>query len=272
MSTKIIMLGTGTPNCEGDRAGTAVAVVVDGVPYVVDCGAGVVRRAAAAGIAVDGLKRLFITHLHSDHTIGYNDIILSPAVLGRQGALEAFGPPGLRDMTDHLLAAYAEDIHERCEGLERGNREAYQVEVHEIEPGEIYHDDRVRVEAFRVHHGGWKHAFGFRFETADRTIVISGDTVPCAELIEKARGCDVLVHEVYSKTGFDRRSPAWQEYHRNAHTSTVELAEIAGKVRPGLLVLTHVLLWGVSEEDLIREIREGGYGGEVVMAQDLGVY
>ena len=271
-STRVVMLGTGTPNCEGDRAGAAVAIVVDGVPYIVDCGAGVVRRAAAAGIAIDRLERLFITHLHSDHTIGYADIILSPAVLGRRGALAAFGPPGLSAMTDHLLAAYKEDIEERCGGLERGNREAYQVDVHEIEPGEIYHDEQVRVEAFRVHHGSWKHAYGFRFETADRVIVISGDTVPCAELIEKARGCDVLAHEVYSKAGFDRRSPEWQKYHRNAHTSAVELAEIARQVQPGLLVLTHVLLWGVSAEDLIREIKEGGYGGKVVMAQDLGVY
>ena len=271
-STRVVMLGTGTPNCEGNRAGAAVAIMVDGVPYIVDCGAGVVRRAAAAGIAIDRLERLFITHLHSDHTIGLADVILSPAVIGRRGALEAYGPIGLRNMTNHVLAAYAEDIQERCEGLEHGNREAYQVEVHEIERGEIYHDEQVRVEAFRVHHGSWKHAFGFRFETADRVIVISGDTVPCAELIEKSMGCDILVHEVYSQVGFAGRNPAWQEYHRHAHTSAVELAEIARRVQPGLLVLTHVLLWGVTEKELLREIRDGGYDGEVVVGQDLGVY
>lgn len=271
-ATRIIMLGTGTPNCEADRAGSAIAVIANDVPYLVDCGAGVVRRAAAAGMAIDQLDHLFITHLHSDHTIGYPDVILSPAVLGRTGALEAFGPPGLRAMTDHILDAYEEDICERCEGLERGNREAYRVNVHEIEPGKIFEDDNVTVEAFAVRHGSWKHALGFRFETADRAIVNSGDTVPSDALIEKARGCEVLIHEVYSQSGFDRRPATWQEYHRNAHTSCTELSKIAQAVNPDLLVLTHVLLWGSSEESLIHEIRDGGFDGPVSIAKDLEVY
>jgi len=272
MSTQVVMLGTGTPNCEPDRAGAAVAVVVDKIPYIIDCGAGIVRQAAAAGIPINQLNRLFITHLHSDHTIGYPDIILSPAVLGRQNALQSFGPPGLQSMTNHLLTAYQEDIHERCDGLEHGNRNAYQVKVHEIETGEIYHDDQVRIEAFRVQHGSWQHAFGFRFQTKNKTIVISGDTIPCETLINNAQGCDVLVHEVYSQAGFDKRNPIWQEYHRNAHTSTTQLAKIAKQTQPKLLILTHVLLWGVTETELLQEIRNSGYHGPVVVGQDLQVF
>ncbi|UCD75869.1 MAG: MBL fold metallo-hydrolase [Phycisphaerales bacterium] len=273
-TTQLVLLGTGTPNADPDRSGPAFAIVVNGTPYLVDCGPGIVRRAAAAhrngveGLAVAKLDRVFITHLHSDHTIGYPDLILTPAVLGRPGPLEAYGPPGLAKMTDHLLAAYDEDIRRRVDGFEEGNPEAYKVNVHEFEPGVIYEDGNVKVIAFPVPHAGWEHAFGFRFETPDRIIVISGDTTPCPELVEQARGCDILVHEVYSTAAFADRSPKWQKYHANAHTSSHQLAEIARQVRPGLLVLTHQLLWGTAEEELLAEIREI-YDGEVRSGRDL---
>jgi ribonuclease BN (tRNA processing enzyme) len=275
--TQLVMLGTGTPNADPDRFGPALAIVVDDVPYLVDCGPGVVRRAAAAhrngvaGLAVQNLDRVFITHLHSDHTIGYPDLILTPAVLDRPGPLQAFGPPGLQRMTEHILAAYEEDIRCRVDGLERGHAAAYDVNVHKIEPGVVFEDERVRVTAFAVEHAGWQHAFGYRFETGDRTIVVSGDTRPTPALIEHARGCDILVHEVYSVAGFARRPEAWQRYHAAAHTSAHELAAIASEVQPGLLVLTHQLLWGATEDELLAEIAET-YDGDVRSGRDLDVY
>jgi ribonuclease BN (tRNA processing enzyme) len=275
--TQLVLLGTGTPNADPDRSGPALAIVVDDTPYLVDCGPGVVRRAAAAhhngvaGLAVEKLNRVFITHLHTDHTLGYPDLILTPAVLDRLGPLEAFGPPGLATMTTHVLAAYAEDIRCRIEGPEAGNAAAYDVNVQEIEPGVVYEDDRVRVTAFPVTHADWRYAFGFRFETPDRVIVISGDTTPNDNLIEHARGCDVLVHEVYSAAAFKSLPDKWQRYHAQAHTSTRELAKIANDVRPKLLVLTHQLFWGVSEEALLAEIREH-YDGDVRSGRDLDVY
>lgn len=271
------MLGTGTPNADPLRSGPAVAVVVGDRAYLVDCGPGVVRRAAAAhqagidALAVDRLDRVFITHLHSDHTLGYADLIFSPWVLERTVPLEAFGPKGLRAMTDHIRAAYEEDVHVRIEGLEPANTEGHKVNVHEIEPGVVYEDDRVRVTAFAVQHGAWRHAYGYHFDTADRSVVISGDTIPCESLIEAARGCDVLVHEVYSQAGFDRREPEWQRYHASAHTSTHQLAEIANRVRPKLLVLYHQLYWGSTDADLIAEIRRS-YDGAVVSARDIERY
>jgi ribonuclease BN (tRNA processing enzyme) len=243
----------------------------------VDCGPGVVRRAAAvyrAGIdalAAKNLTHIFITHLHTDHTLGYPDLIFTPWVLGRKAPLEAYGPPGLAKMTEHIQAAYDEDIHVRREGLEPANPDGYKVNVHEVEPGMIYSDENVRVTAFLVHHGSWRHAYGFRFDTADRSVVVSGDTTPCPSLIEHARGCDVLVHEVYSQAGFESRSPKWQRYHASFHTSTTELAEIARQVRPKLLILTHLLLWGTTPEQLVSEIRES-YDGIVRCGSDLDVY
>ena len=275
--TQVVLLGTGTPNAEPDRAGPALAVVVNGEAYLVDCGPGIVRRAAAANragvdaLAVEKLTRVFITHLHSDHTLGYPDLIFTPWVLGREVALEAYGPPGLAEMTDHIVNAYRQDIRIRSDGLEPANTTGYQVRAHEITAGLIYEDGSVRVTAFPVRHGSWRHAYGFRFETADRTIVVSGDTAPCASLIEQAKGCDVLIHEVYSQAGFERRPPEWQEYHRRSHTSTVELADIAQQVQPKLLVLTHQLFWASSPEELLGEIKRT-YDGDVRSGNDLDVY
>ena len=277
MSTRLIMLGTGTPDPDPERMGPSLAIVSGGRAYLVDFGPGVVRRAALAcerGVPELEVSRLgiaFLTHMHCDHTVGYPDLIFTPWVLERETPLEAYGPPGLAEMTRHILKAYEQDIKLRIDGSEPANTTGFQVNVHEITSGLIYQDQNVRVTAFPVRHGSWRHAFGFRFETTDRTIVISGDTAPCASLFEYAKGCDVLVHEVYSQAGFDQRPPEWQRYHASFHTSTVELAEIARQVQPKLLVLTHQLFWGSTPEQLVGEIRRS-YDGDVRCGNDLDVY
>ena len=125
-TTQLVLLGTGTPIADPKRFGPCIAVVVNHQPYLVDFGPGVVRRAAAAAAAgVQGLQppnltRTFVTHLHSDHTSGYPDLIFTPGVVGRKQALQVYGPSGLRHMTDHILEAYREDLRERIEGLEPG--------------------------------------------------------------------------------------------------------------------------------------------------------
>jgi ribonuclease BN (tRNA processing enzyme) len=275
--TLVVMLGTGTPNPDPERSGPATAVIAGGQAYLVDCGPGVVRRAEASWqsgideLDMSGLTRLFVTHLHSDHTAGYADLILTPWVLGREQPLEVYGPPGIRSMTDHILAAYAEDIDIRLHDNQPQNEPGITVEVHEIASGEIYRDDHVTVTAFAVPHGAWEHAFGFRFDNSDRSVVITGDTTPSDEVVEACSGCDVLVHEVYAKTGFDGRSPDWQAYHKASHTSGVELGEIAARARPKLLILNHQLMWGATEDELLAEIRRSFYG-EVAFADDLDVY
>jgi ribonuclease BN (tRNA processing enzyme) len=276
--TQVVLLGTGTPNADPDRAGPAVAVVVNDTPYLIDCGPGVVRRAAAAarngvkGLAVEKLRRAFITHLHSDHTVGYPDLIFTPAVLDRDAPLEVYGPPGLRSMTQHILAAYKEDKKIRLRGLEPSKPAGYVINAHEIKPGQIYRDANVTVKAFAVKHGSWKQAYGFRFDAADRTVVISGDCAPSQSIVENCQGCDVLIHEVYSTTGFARRPPEWQRYHAKFHTSSRELAELAKQAQPKLLILYHQLLWGATQEELLDEIKRAGYTGKVVFGNDLDVY
>lgn len=278
--TRVVMLGSGTPNADPERSGPAVAVVVGDEAYIVDAGPGVVRRAAAAArtgetaLAAARLHRVFITHLHSDHTLGLPDLILSPWVLDRPDRIEVYGPPGTADMVAHIEQAWARDIDIRVNGLEPrdANRDAWQAVTHEVEAGVVYDDEHVKVSAFPVHHGSWPAAFGYRFETADRVIVISGDASPTESIVEACDGCDVLVHEVYSATNFANLPGEWQRYHGDFHTSTRELAELAKRARPGLLVLYHQLFWGAAPHDLIREMREAGYEGAVVSATDLAKY
>jgi ribonuclease BN (tRNA processing enzyme) len=150
-------------------------------------------------------------------------------------------------------------------------KNGYKVIAHEIESGIVYQDSNVTVEAFPVNHGSWPQAFGYKFRTPDRTIVISGDTAPSKSVAEACNGCDVLIHEVYSKAGFERHGPSGKRYHSSFHTSTQELAQLALKAKPKLLILYHQLFWGATEEELLSEIRQI-YKGKVVSGKDLDVY
>jgi len=275
--TRLVLLGTGTPNAEPDRWGSALAIVVNGTPYLVDAGAGVVRRATAAremgleGLAPRNLSVVFLTHLHSDHTVGLPDLIFTPWTLERSVPLRIFGPPGTQQMASHIMEAYQADVDVRIRGLEPANTTGVGVRVEEHTDGLVYQDENVKVTAFEVNHGDWDHALGYRFETADRTIVVSGDTAPSEAIVEQCRGCDILVHEVYSKAGFDRRDPVWKAYHSASHTSAPELGAIAARARPGLLILTHQLLWGSTPEELVEEVREA-FDGNVMYGEDLQVF
>ena len=267
---RLVMLGTGTPYADPDRAGPSLAVVVDGEPYVVDAGAGVVRRAAAAGIDVRRLRRVLVTHLHSDHTVGLPDLLLSPWVVGREEPLDVLGPPGIEEMVAHVRAAWAEDVRVRTEGLEEASGTGHEAIVRVVEPGVVHDEGGVRVTAFAVPHGSWEHAFGYRFDARDRSIVVSGDAGPSRAVALACDGCDVLVHEVYSRAGWERLPSGPQRYHATFHTSGVELGELAEAARAKTLVLTHVLPFGEDAASIVEEVRRA-YGGEIVVAEDLDV-
>ncbi len=275
------MLGTGMPRPDPACSGPATAVVHDGRVFLFDAGAGVMRRMAAAGLSIRGPEAVFITHLHSDHTLGYPDLILTTWVMGRRHALQVHGPVGLKKMTGHILKAWDEDIHVRIEGLEQQTKSGYKVAVHEFDVpdaggGLVYDQDGVRITAIPVLHGCWKHAYGYRIDTPERSIVISGDTVPTNTVLEAARGVDVLVHEVYPhhQVAPERRigGDAWPGYMHDFHTSDLELGALAAQARPGLLVLHHIVRHGQDDEALLAAIRAGGYQGDVVVARDLDRY
>lgn len=285
---KVVMLGTGTPNPVPERCGPSVAIIIGDSSYLIDAGIGLVRRAEEAhrlgvkALEASQLKRAFLTHLHSDHTAGLPDLILTSWVLERNEELQVYGPRGTSNMCHHLLKAYELDIDARMNGLEQAIPEGIVVKSFD-HPGEgmIYQDEKVKVEAFLVDHPPFE-AYGYKFITDDKTIVISGDTIPSQNLIKHAKGCDILIHEVYSAQGVQRRDPKWYKYHTSVHTSSVELGQIAKEVQPKKLVLYHQLFMNLPyedgtqlteyqrEEQMIREIKEN-YRGQVISAKDLDI-
>ncbi len=218
---------------------------------------------------VKNLRIVFLTHLHSDHTIGLPDLMLSPWTLGRRVPLEAYGPTGLKGMAAHLLEAYRVDIETRTnpEGNQRTFPEGHGINAHEVSEGLVYKDANVTVTAFRTKHA--MESFGYRFDTPDRSIVISGDTNPTPATIDACHGCDVLIHEVASLASLARRPPTFQAFAAKYHTTSVQLAELSSKARPRLLILYHV--HAASSEEVFNEMI-GRYGGHFVVGRDLDVY
>lgn len=284
--TRIVMLGTGNPAADPDRSGPATAIVVDDTAYLVDFGPGVIRRAKAAvierGITAlepTNLRVAFVTHLHSDHTVGYADLIFSPWTLGRRVPIDVYGPTGIKAMTSHLLEAYRVDIETRtnADGNQHDFPDGYKVNAHEIRAGVVYKDANVTVTAFPTKHA--MESYGYRFDTPDRSIVISGDTNPAQATIDACRGCDVLIHEVNTLESLSKRDARFQAFAAKYHTSTEQLAELAAKAKPRLLVLYHhsiALRPGVAAsastpDELLREM-SARYSGQFVIGRDLDVY
>lgn len=286
-NTQVVMLGTGTPNPVPERSGPSVAIVVNDNSYIVDFGTGVVRQAERANqmginaLEAKNLKTAFLTHTHSDHSIGLADLIFTPWVLEREDTLKIFGPKGIKKMVDHILAAYEEDINARMFGLEQANKTGIVVKTTEISEGVIYKDELVTVEAFLVDHPPFE-AYGYKFTTPDKVIVISGDTCYNTNLIKHAKNCDILIHEVISSTGVQLRDPKWKKYHLRVHTTSKDLAKIAAEVNPGKLVFYHQLFMcapdetgrmvteAEREEEMINEVKDL-YKGTVISAKDLDI-
>lgn len=282
-----MFLGTGTPLPDPDRSGPATAVVVGDAVYLFDAGAGVVRRATAAvrkgipALASVNLKTAFLTHLHSDHTMGLPDLMLTPWTMGRTEPLQLYGPDGTQAMVDGIQKAWSLDIDRRLHDLQPSPPDGWRVNVHEITGGEIYKDERVTVTAVPVQHGAWE-AFAYRVQTPDRTILISGDARPSPGLTEACQKCDLMIFEVYTMGSTEKVTDAWKKYRQAYHTSTQELGEIAKVSQPALLVLYHRANPGCdqvgtncgssgSEAEALDEMRRF-YGGKVVEAHDLDVF
>lgn len=295
--TRVVLLGTGTPVPDPDSSGPATAVVIGNSAYLVDFGPGVIRRAEAAvldrGITAlepGNLKVAFVTHLHSDHTAGYADLILTGWTSGRSTSLEVYGPTGLSSMTEHILEAYRIDIETRTnpEGNQRAIADGWKVNPHEIRPGVIYKDANVTVTAFPTKHA--MESYGYRFDTLDRSIVISGDTSPTDETIRACNGCDVLVHDAQMLELYEKMPERLHSFVTKYHTTTEQLAALADKAKPRLLVVYHTVAFrpGITPPKFLSDLIRAGavrttsevlqeeigsrYAGQFVIGRDLDVY
>ena len=278
--TRLAILGSGTPNPDPQRMGSAYAVIVNDSAYLVDFGPGVIRRAAELssnwGGEIDALiparlKYAFLTHIHSDHSGALADLILTPWIMGRDEPLNLYGPEGLKAMSENITEAYIDDINYRLYGSQPANELGFTTNVTEIsDDGTIFKDNNIEVIAFKNAHGDFKNSFGFLFITDDKRILFSGDTAVSNNLMKYGKNLDILVHEVFSSETFVNKTKDWQIYHQAHHTSSLDLGIIADKLQPKKLVLSHILFWGASEESLLKDVRKN-FNGETIIAADLMV-
>ena len=275
-STKLFILGTGTPNPNPERMGSSYLVLANDEPYLFDYGTGVIRRIAAfspswggeyQALEVENLKYAFLTHIHSDHTLGLADLIITPWIMGRSEPLKIFGPKGAKNMHTNIIKAYQPDIDYRIFGTQPQNSTGYKVIFNELKDKFVYQDENIKVTAFLNDHGDLQESYGFLIETSDKKILISGDTAMSKNLISYGENLDYLIHEIYSQKGFNNKTPDWQKYHQAHHTGPREVAEIANLLQPKSLILSHILFWGSSEQEILDEVKTF-YSGKIIVAED----
>ena len=246
--TRLILLGTGGgPRPRKASSAPAQVIIANDTPYVVDCGNGVARQLIFAGVALPKLRHVFITHHHSDHNADYGNLILLAWAAGLRTRLDTWGPPPLEKMTRLFFEMNAYDINTRIADEGRVPLVPL-VHVHQLsEGGPVMQDENVKVTAALVHHPPVVPSFGYRFDAADRSIVISGDTAPSDNLIRLAQGADVLVHEVLYLPGLDRlvarvpNAPALKQSIMSHHTAAEDAGRVAQAAGVKMLVLSHLV-------------------------------
>lgn len=280
--TRLVLLGTaGGPSAKPARAQPANAVIVNDDIYIVDAGDGVVRQLALGGYPLNRVRAVFITHHHSDHVAGYGPLLLRAWLSGRTDPIVTFGPPPLERMTADYLRHMRWDIDLRVADAGRVPLDPL-IEPSDIqEEGLVYQDENVRVRVFEVDHGAAKPAFGYRFDTDDRSIVFSGDTRPTEATIAAAKNADILVHEVISVAAIDALveavSPGNDELRRHLlgnHTTPEQVGEIASAAGVGTLVLSHFGGTGHPEFDrpeLWESLVRKTWPGNLIIGEDLMV-
>lgn len=246
--TRLILLGTGGgPRPRKANSASAQVIVSNGVAYVIDCGDGVARQLAFAGVPLPSLRHVFLTHQHSDHTADYGNLIWLAWTAGLRTRVDTWGPPPLEKMTKLFFEMNASDIDTRIANEGRLPLVPL-VHVHEItQGGLVMQDENVKVTATLVDHPPVVPSFGYRVDAADRSIVISGDTKPSDNLIALARGADVLVHSVLYVPAVDRlvarvpNAPALKASIIAHQTSVEDAGRVAQAAGVKTLVLSHLV-------------------------------
>lgn len=276
--TKLILLGTkGGPRPGGERSAPGQVILVDDTPYLIDCGNGIAWQLAKAGVPLNKVRNLFLTHHHSDHNADYANVLLLSWACGRSDVINCYGPPPLAEMTRLAFELHAYDIGIRIADEGRPDPRPL-VKVREYSaPGLVMEDDKVRVTATLVPHPPVFPNFAYRFDTPDRSIVISGDTAASDALVELARGADVLIHEALYVPRIEAlaarvpNAQTFKEHMLASHTPTTEIGKIAARAGVKTLILSHLVPGDdplITDEMWTEDIRKD-FAGEVIVGRDL---
>jgi ribonuclease BN (tRNA processing enzyme) len=275
--TRLIILASGGgPRPRKHRGPTAHAVIVDGVLYVVDCGNGVARQLAAADVPLPSLRHVFVTHHHSDHNADYGNLLLLAWASGLRTRVDTWGPPPLARMTALFFEMNAYDIDVRIADEGRVPLVPL-VHVHELAAdGLVMQDERVRVTAALVDHPPVVPALAFRFDAPDRSLVFSGDTNRCDNLVRLAAGADVLVHETLWVPAVDRlvarvpNAATLKKHIIDSHTAVEDVGRVAAAAGVRRLVLSHLVPADdpTLTDDMWIAAAAAHFGGEIVVAHD----
>jgi ribonuclease BN (tRNA processing enzyme) len=277
--TRVILLGTkGGPRVgQSGRSSPSTLVLINDIPYVVDCGYGTTRQLLAAGVPLNQLRYIFITHHHSDHNLEYGPLFYNAWITGFPVHVDSYGPTGLRKMTQDFFNYMKFDIETRIvdEGRPDPRRLLF---AHDFnKPGPVMQNDDVRVSACLVHHPPIKQSFAYRFDTKDRSVVISGDTAYAPKLADFAKGADVLVHEVMYLPGIEalaKRLPnanRLREHLLAAHTLPEDVGKIAASAGVNTLVLSHFVPGddpSITDEQWSEGVRRY-FKGRIIVGKDL---
>lgn len=269
---EITLLGTGSPIPDPNRAGPATLVRANGHVFLIDCGRGVLQRAAAVGVGAAGLSALLLTHLHSDHIAELGDVIITNWVTNFGPApppLQIIGPPGTAEVVAATLQAFGHDIGYRIAHHADLNAPP-PVAVHEYTEGTVWEREGVTIRVAPTDHRPVAPTIGFRIKSGGASVVLAGDTMPCASLDELAAGADALVHTVIRK---DILAHVPQQRVKDVcdyHSSVQEAAATANRAGVGTLVMTHYVPAIVAgQEDQWRALAATEFSGAIELGDDL---
>jgi ribonuclease BN (tRNA processing enzyme) len=276
--TRLILLGTkGGPRVGGARKNPSTLLLINGVPYLVDCGYGTSQQLVAAGVPLNKLRYLFFTHLHSDHVLDYGPTVYNAWAAGLRSRVDAYGPPPLKHATEAFWEYVRFDVETRIEDEGRPDPRHLLVANEFEAPGVVLENDDVKVTAATVVHPPIKNAFAYRFDSKDRSIVISGDTNYAPGLIALAKGADILVHEVLYLPGLDRllarvpNAATLRKHIVESHTAAEEAGRIAAQAQVKMLVLSHLVPGDdpkITDEMWTQAVRKH-FKGRIIVGKDL---
>ena len=266
---KVTILGSGTPRVNIDRFSQSILIEHKNDKFLFDAGRGALLRLNQSRILPNEIENIFFTHLHSDHILGFSDILMTGWVYHRQKPLNIFGPPGTINFVDSTIRSFEEDIKVRSLPPESLNVENLKSNIEIIYDDFTYNKNGLTIETFAVKHEPFTYAFGFKIFNSKYCMVISGDTTYSEQVIEKTKNCDLLIHEIAHASEHTLEKYPKAKGVISYHTDASQVSKIINTVKPRLTILNHVLsLDGSSDEQILNEIKKNTKH-KVLIAKDL---